>query len=95
MLQVRENEISLRRWSGGASQLRTLAGTLAGRNLPFIDKDEKLIEWNSGVLPQRCISFENADGRAWLECEKTHKRTYAHEMPFLLFRGHQVNSKYI
>jgi len=28
MLQVRENEISLRKCSGGAAQLRTLEGTL-------------------------------------------------------------------
>jgi len=28
MLQVRENEISLRKWSDGTAQLRTLEGTL-------------------------------------------------------------------
>jgi len=28
MLQVRENEISLRKWSNGTVQLRTLKGTL-------------------------------------------------------------------
>ena len=28
MLQVRENEILLRQWSGGTAQLRTLEGTL-------------------------------------------------------------------
>jgi len=28
MLEVRENETSLRKWSGGAAQLRTLEGTL-------------------------------------------------------------------
>ena len=28
MLQVRENEILLRKWSGGTAQLRTLEGTL-------------------------------------------------------------------
>jgi len=28
MLQVRENEISLRKWSGGAAHLRTLQETL-------------------------------------------------------------------
>jgi len=28
MLQVRENEISLRKWSDGAAPLRTLEGTL-------------------------------------------------------------------
>jgi len=28
MLQVHENEISLRKWSGGRTQLRTLEGTL-------------------------------------------------------------------
>jgi len=28
MLQVRENEISLRKWSGGTAQLRTVEGTL-------------------------------------------------------------------
>jgi len=28
MLQVRENEISLRKWSGGTAQLLTLEGTL-------------------------------------------------------------------
>jgi len=28
MLQVHENEISLRKWSGGAAQLRILEGTL-------------------------------------------------------------------
>jgi len=28
MLQVRENEISLRKWAGGTAQLRTLEGTL-------------------------------------------------------------------
>jgi len=27
MLQVHENEISLRKWSGGTGQLRTLEGT--------------------------------------------------------------------
>jgi len=30
MLQVRENEISLGKWSGGAAQLRTLGGNIAG-----------------------------------------------------------------
>jgi len=29
MLQVRENEISLRKWSDGTAQFRTLEGTLA------------------------------------------------------------------
>jgi len=33
MLQVRENEISLRIWSGGAAYLRALEGTLVGPNL--------------------------------------------------------------
>jgi len=28
MLQARENEISLRKWSGGIAQLRSLEGTL-------------------------------------------------------------------
>jgi len=28
MLQVRENEISLRKWTGGTAQLRTLEGTV-------------------------------------------------------------------
>ena len=28
MLQGRENDISLRKWSGGTAQLRTLVGTL-------------------------------------------------------------------
>jgi len=28
MLQVRENEISLRKWPGGTAQLRTLEATL-------------------------------------------------------------------
>jgi len=38
MLQVRENEISLRKWSGGTAQLCTSDGTLvvAAQNLVFI-----------------------------------------------------------
>jgi len=31
MLQVRKNEISLRQWSGGSAQLRTLEGTLVAK----------------------------------------------------------------
>ena len=33
MLQVRENAISLGKWSGGAAQLRTLGGTLPAPKL--------------------------------------------------------------
>jgi len=32
MLQVRENEISLRKWSGGTAHLRTLEKTLVAKN---------------------------------------------------------------
>ena len=33
MLQVRTNEISLRKWSDGTAQLRTLEGTMFGMHL--------------------------------------------------------------
>jgi len=32
MLQVRENEISLRQWTGGTAQLRTLKGIFVAKN---------------------------------------------------------------
>ena len=37
MLQVRNNEISLRKWSGGSAQLRTLEETLVIREAARFD----------------------------------------------------------
>jgi len=38
MLEVRENEMSLRRWSGGAAHLPALEGTLNGSALNYMIK---------------------------------------------------------
>jgi len=43
MLQVRENEISPRKWSGGTAQLRSLKGTLARRYVTQIK--ERAFRW--------------------------------------------------
>jgi len=40
MLQVRKNEISLRKCSGGSAQLCTLEGTLASRELARFDNND-------------------------------------------------------
>ena len=40
MLQVRKNEISLRKCSGGSAQLRTSEGTLATREPARFDNDD-------------------------------------------------------
>ena len=42
MLQVRENEILLRKWSGGSAQLRTLEGTLFVHFLRFFKSDQSV-----------------------------------------------------
>jgi len=44
MLQVRNNEISLRKCSGGSAQLRTLEGTLVTRESARFDNNDSCCE---------------------------------------------------
>jgi len=47
MFQVRENEISLRKWCGGTAQLRTLEGTLCVATLLtlFVQNYHHALAW--------------------------------------------------
>jgi len=50
MLQVRANEISRRKWSGGIAQLRSYARTLEG-----IPLDGNIHQHNQRALPKEMI----------------------------------------
>jgi len=74
LLQVRENEISLHKWSGGAARLRTLARTLIA-NIAFLP-------WNTN---RTCPSTVNAKLRlAPLNDEKSHHQRLRSKPPIVM-----------
>jgi len=57
MLQVRKNEISLRKCSGGFAQLCALEGTLVTRESARFDKNDTEPKLKLGYFPRRKLNF--------------------------------------